>query len=508
MKKQVVILPLDGYKTAEDLFSKLVELANSSDMADLLAYIKVNDGVHNPDAGGPRIVKELKNILESSGLESVGIFLDLKIYDVSTTVINTIKKYSECLPTILTVSAFCSVEVVTKLRKTFPQVKLAMVSVPTDISDDECRSRYGQLPEVKIYSDLINIREIYKSQQSTLESSGAKEPFDLVVCSPWEVPFLKKNLPDGYEFIVPGIRDEWMKKAGEPQKRIAGINQALEAGATFVVMGAQITQGNPELEISPEESRRLTRLEVEKYYEKYKKKEVDFLKLLKDCDGYYESPKSENGKYLGPLVAYAGTYKSITGRQKNKVGFKYFNFARGEADSRVRGVFADKISQAIIKFSESGKTCQAVLGAPMGGILLAGSIAERLSCRVAFAEKKILSLADPGSGIKEKSEQVIDRHEINFGENVFVIEDVCNNFSTTEKLKAEIEKASGNLIGIACAINRSGQTEWNGIPVISALFIPTEQYEQEDPEVVDLIAQEKIVWKPKQEWAKLKSAMQ
>jgi orotate phosphoribosyltransferase len=143
----------------------------------------------------------------------------------------------------------------------------------------------------------------------------------------------------------------------------------------------------------------------------------------------------------------------------------------------------------------------------MGGILLAGTVSDYLDCEVIFAEKKVMALADKGKGTKEVSELVIDRHEIKPGENIFIIEDVCNNFSTTEKLKTEIEKHGGNLIGIACAINRSGQLEWEGLPVISALFIPTEQYKQEDEEVAELVAAGKIVWKPKQEWQTLKDAM-
>ena len=44
-----------------------------------------------------------------------------------------------------------------------------------------------------------------------------------------------------------------------------------------------------------------------------------------------------------------------------------------------------------------------------------------------------------------------------------------------------IEKNGGYVKAIACGFNRSSLTDWNGIPIISALDIPTEQFTQEDP---------------------------
>ncbi|MFA4942816.1 MAG: orotidine 5'-phosphate decarboxylase / HUMPS family protein [Patescibacteria group bacterium] len=259
MKRKVIILPLDGISGAVQLLSKLNDLLDSPGLEESLAYIKLNDGVHNVDAGGPFIVSRVKNILRSRNL-SAGIFLDLKIYDVSATLVNTLKKYSLSSPDILTVSSACSVEGIMELRKLLPEIKLAMISTPTDISKSECLTRFGQSPEVKIYNDLMNIREVCFSK---LGDQNKSEPFDLVVCSPHELPFLKRNLPDSYGFIVPGIRDVWMTKIDEHQKRITGVRKALDSGATYVVMGAQMTKGNPERDVSPEKSRLLTKNEIE-----------------------------------------------------------------------------------------------------------------------------------------------------------------------------------------------------------------------------------------------------
>ena len=256
MERKVIILPFDGYSSAAALHKVIASMP--LEVWDMTAFIKLNDGVHNSDEGGPKTVDEIRMNIPGS----VGIFLDLKVYDVSATLVNVLKKYHYA-PDILTVSSQCSVNSIIELRKLLPNTKLAMVSMLTDIGENECFSRFGSAPEEKILNDLLGIFAVY-SDRRLKEPELPKEPFDLIVCSPKEVEYLKTNLPASYGFIVPGIRDEWMKKASEHQKRTTGVGAALNAGATFVVMGAQMTKGNPELSISPEASRALTLAEIKK----------------------------------------------------------------------------------------------------------------------------------------------------------------------------------------------------------------------------------------------------
>ncbi|MBI4779573.1 hypothetical protein HY797_03940 [Candidatus Falkowbacteria bacterium] len=233
------------------------------------------------------------------------------------------------------------------------------------------------------------------------------------------------------------------------------------------------------------------------------------LDVLKNCGGYYESPRDQAGKILGPLVAYAGKYKTADGEEKQWVGPEYFNFAKAEQNQKIRNFFAGILVRSVCeRFS---KIPTVVIGMPMGGILLSGDVGRLLRCRTIFAEKKIIALADPAKGLKEMSELVIDRHEIYPGDRVAIIEDVCNNFSTTEKAVKLITNAGANFLCILCAVNRS-ETErwqgWQGYSVISAIFKPSEQYRQDDLAVADLIARGKIAWKPKQQWNVLKASMQ
>lgn len=259
-----IILPFDGYPTGQALLKEMRRILSNSAVSDLLAFVKINDGVHFMDVGGPKIFQSIHFELANRSLP-IGIFLDLKIFDVSATLENVLKKYTDVFsPDILTVSAACSVEGIIKLRQLLPNTKLAMVSVPTDISESECISRFGKNPTEKITADLLGIKHCYsKKLRDDGKLSGLnQEPFDMIVCSPHEVATLKSYFGK-YEFIVPGIRDEWMKKTSEHQKRITGVKKALENGATYVVMGAQIIKGNPEKEISSQKSCQLTRSEIE-----------------------------------------------------------------------------------------------------------------------------------------------------------------------------------------------------------------------------------------------------
>jgi len=225
----------------------------------------------------------------------------------------------------------------------------------------------------------------------------------------------------------------------------------------------------------------------------------DPLATLANCDGFYESPKDDQGRYLGPLVAYAG--KDEEG--KNEVGGIYFNFAQGEQYPNIREYYAQLIAWKIIRM---GHSPDVVIGAPMGGIMLAVDLGRLLGCRTIFAEKKITQLADPVKGTKEQSELIINRHVINKGDRAIVVEDVCNNFSTTQKLRELIESRGGVLAAISCAINRSGQEKWQDVSVVAAVFSPTEQYRQSDSEVASLVESGQVVWEPKQEWSRLKES--
>ncbi len=259
---KVIILPMDGYKNGKKLLEGFETIITEPGMSDLVAYVKLNDGIHNQDMGGPTMLRAIKTMQQATGID-FNIFLDLKIFDVSATLINVMKKYLEVAPGILTVSSNCSVDGFIALRRLLPNTKLALIDTLTDISEAECFERFGETPSDKIYRALTKIELLYGAK---IASGDNPMPVDLVVCSAKDLPTLKDRLPNTYGFITPGIRDAWMKKADEHQKRVTGVVEALQMGATYVVMGAQLTKGNPEKGISAAESRQFTLEALETYF--------------------------------------------------------------------------------------------------------------------------------------------------------------------------------------------------------------------------------------------------
>ena len=230
----------------------------------------------------------------------------------------------------------------------------------------------------------------------------------------------------------------------------------------------------------------------------------DPLEILHECGGYYECPRDSNGNRIAPLVGYAGTYTADDGKVKNYVGDKYYNFAMAEQYPKVYSAYALRLCVKVgISNSIDLTMASVMLGAPMGGILFAGALAQSWGTRVIFCEKKIRALATADK--REDSELVLGRHEVRKDDNVIIVEDVCNNFSTTEKVIELIEHSGATAIAVTCILNRAVEENYerkNGqkIPVVSLVHSPTRQYKQEDPEVCEHIRKGNLVLKPKNEW--------
>lgn len=244
-------------------------------------------------------------------------------------------------------------------------------------------------------------------------------------------------------------------------------------------------------------------------------REEDPLKLLARCGGYYECPKDPDGKRLGPLVGYAGKYIDSGGKEKQYVGDVYANFAKAERHAPVLRWVAEEIDAVFWRADVSRRPLRSTTGfcgAPEGGKALAVALANRYHKQYIFPEKKVTFVSTKDG--REVSELVFDRHEPDQGDAWWIVEDVCNNFSTTAKLIALIEQYGAKVAGILCFLNRSLEvdTEYRPreglvLPVIAVVRKPIPQYRQDDPEVATDIAAGNVVWKPKNEWHKIEEAM-
>lgn len=232
----------------------------------------------------------------------------------------------------------------------------------------------------------------------------------------------------------------------------------------------------------------------------------DPLQVLRALNGFYECPKDVDGKRIGPLVGYAG--KDPKGRQY--VGEVYANFCEMEQWPHVMCFFG----QQLVKPNGLLPNLDCLCGAPLGGMTFGAVMADILSCRYIFPEKVITAAANEHQ--REESVLKFSRHKILPGEKIGVVEDVTNNFSTTDKLIKLIQDADATVSALICLLNRSLKVDsiyvsaltGREIPVISVVRKRIQQWEQDDPAVAEDVAKGNVVWKPKNEWGRLMAAME
>ena len=154
------------------------------------------------------------------------IFLDLKLHDIPNTVAKAVQALRPLKPAILTVHAAGGRAMMEDAKAAAPEgTKVVAVTVLTSLDGDDLRS--------------IGLGEDPHEQVERLTLLAKEAGLDGVVCSGNEVRAAKKLWPRGF-FVVPGVRPA--QGAVGDQKRVVTPRQALDSGASIIVIGRPITQ--------------------------------------------------------------------------------------------------------------------------------------------------------------------------------------------------------------------------------------------------------------------------
>jgi len=154
------------------------------------------------------------------------VFLDLKLHDIPNTVAKAVQALYPLGPAILTVHAAGGRAMMEDAKAAAPSgTRVVAVTVLTSLDDDDL--------------DSIGVEGDPHDQVVRLTGLARAAGLDGVVCSGGEVAAAKKAWPDGF-FVVPGVRPA-CASAGD-QKRVVTPRQALDAGASILVVGRPITQ--------------------------------------------------------------------------------------------------------------------------------------------------------------------------------------------------------------------------------------------------------------------------
>ncbi len=165
---------------------------------------------------GPDVVRALRDL-------GVEVFLDLKLHDIPRTVAAAAAGAGKLGVRLLTVHAQGGAEMVRAAREELPdETRLVAVTVLTSL-DDVALGQMGLTGGALLVTQSLGKLAL---------ASGA----DGLVCSAHELQAL--SLLGGLR-VVPGIRPAGA--AAGDQKRVATPRQAVQAGATFIVVGRPIT---------------------------------------------------------------------------------------------------------------------------------------------------------------------------------------------------------------------------------------------------------------------------
>jgi len=155
------------------------------------------------------------------------IFLDLKLHDIPHTVKGAASAVANLAPRFLTVHASGGSAMVAAAVAASPQTDITAVTVLTSLSEDDLFQVGYANPALESAVALASLSV----------AAGARA----IVCSPLEIEAIRSSVGLAPHIITPGVRPAG-EAGGDDQKRTMTPRAAIEAGASFVVIGRPITQ--------------------------------------------------------------------------------------------------------------------------------------------------------------------------------------------------------------------------------------------------------------------------
>ena len=203
-----IILALDGMDK-----SACLELVRK--VGDRVFAYKIHDlwDKHGPE------------VLSSFAYHNVRMWVDLKLYDIPNTVGLRAKAVRESGASILTVMAKGEIEMMMAAVKNGPEMILGVTEL-TSLTEEEVHLSSGQPRKASV---------LQLSRNAKLAGIHG------LVCSANEVGMLAKRPElDGMILVVPGVRSPG--KDVQDQRQVDTPANAIKAGATFLVVGREVTQ--------------------------------------------------------------------------------------------------------------------------------------------------------------------------------------------------------------------------------------------------------------------------
>lgn len=217
-----IIFPLDV--ASIDEAKRYIEL-----LAEHVGLFKI--GLELFIRSGPDIIR----FINAAG--STGIFLDLKLHDIPTTVARAMAGIADLEIRFATVHCGETQKMLeAAVAASQGKVDILGVTVLTSVSSEDIKSA-GYRSDY--YPDMS---ELVLKRAHMAKSTGCAG----VVCSGHEVRMIKQNLGKEFIAVTPGIRPSWSIGETDDQQRITTPAQAVKDGADYLVIGRPIRDaGDP-----------------------------------------------------------------------------------------------------------------------------------------------------------------------------------------------------------------------------------------------------------------------
>jgi len=212
--------------------SRVIVALDYSDQKQALEFVaktspeqcKLKIGKELFTRAGPQLVEKLV----SKGFD---VFLDLKFHDIPNTVKKAVYAAAQLEVWMVNVHAMGGQSMLSAAREGVDMAGnrhpfLIAVSVLTSLKS-------ADLVQLGISDDLPDYVK-------RLAGMAIKEGLDGLVCSAQEACLLRQTFGNAPLLVTPGIRPDWA--ATDDQHRIMTPKQALQKGASYLVIGRPITQ--------------------------------------------------------------------------------------------------------------------------------------------------------------------------------------------------------------------------------------------------------------------------
>lgn len=210
MAELIVVLDVDSTREALQIV----------DLCEGCVWFKVGSQLFTRE--GPAVVRQVVG-------KGRKVMLDLKFHDIPNTVSATVRAAADLGASLATLHAVGGRRMIAAARKAVEgtDLRLLAVTVLTSLTAEELREEVG-LQEAP--ADAV----IRLAQQSVLAGAHG------IVCSPREASIVRKTIGPDAQVVTPGVRPVWAE-IGD-QRRVMTPREAVEAGASMVVVGRPILE--------------------------------------------------------------------------------------------------------------------------------------------------------------------------------------------------------------------------------------------------------------------------